>query len=291
MTRHESAVRIGWQLRSRVLVLAAVVFGAVAQSGAAWAQSAGDLVVAPTRVVFEGRTRSAQLGLVNQGSGTATYRISVINMRMDQDGGMVEITEPDDGQAFAGRLFRYSPRQVTLEPGASQAIRLLLRKPKDLEEGEYRSHLLMRAVPDEGGQSVEAPSEGAAIRLIPIFGIAVPVIVRHGELKYDVEINDAAYAPASDEKPLPEVSFSLDRLGESSAFGDLTISTDDGGEEVVLSRVMRLAVYVPNRSRTIVMPLRVPEGLNLSGRTLKISFAETADDGGAMKAESTITVP
>lgn len=294
MIRHDSVSRFErWSRMARRVVIVAALFGAFADSGPALAQGAGDLVVAPTRVVLEGRARSAQLALVNQGSETATYRISVINMRMNEDGGMVEIAEPDEGQGFADRLFRYSPRQVTLEPGASQAIRILLRKPKDLEEGEYRSHLMMRAVPDEGGQSVEAPvEEGAAtVRLIPIFGIAIPVIVRHGELTYGVSISDASFVAAEGDRTLHEVRFDLDRTGTRSAFGDLTVSTSVDGENIVLSRAMRLAVYVPNKSRSVVMPLRVPGGVDLSGRSLKITYAETADDGGAVIAETSVTVP
>jgi P pilus assembly chaperone PapD len=277
--------------RLTALSVAVAAFAAAVAPAPAAAQSAGDLVVAPTRVVFEDRTRSAQLGLVNRGSETATYRITVVNMRMMPDGRMVEIAEPDPGQAFADTLFRYSPRQVTLEPGASQAIRLLLRKPKDLADGEYRSHLMMRAVPTEGDQSVEQSGEGATVRLIPVFGIAVPVIVRHGEVSYDASVTSPQFQPPEGDGDLPGVRFELERSGNSSAFGDLTVSVDDGGERVVLSQIMRLAVYTPNTSRTVVMPLRVPQGLSLSGKTLTISYAETADDGGAPIAETTLTVP
>ncbi len=255
------------------------------------AQGAGDLVVAPTRVVLEGRTRSAQLGLVNKGSTSATYRISVINMRMGQDGGMVEIAQPDEGQAFADKLFRYSPRQITLAPGASQAIRILLRKPKDLAPGEYRSHLMMRAVPDVESQSVETPATGAAVRLIPVFGIAIPVIVRHGEPSFDVAVSELTYLPKSEDAPLPRVKFNLDRTGDRSAFGDLTASIQADGKDIVVARVMRLAVYTPNNSRTIEMPLRVPEGVSLNGKTLKITYRSTADEGEKLIAEGNLQLP
>ena len=38
-------------------------------------------------------------------------------------------------------MIRYAPRRVTVPPGGSQQIRILLRRPRDLEPGEYRSHL------------------------------------------------------------------------------------------------------------------------------------------------------
>jgi len=256
------------------------------------AQGAGDLVVSPTRVVLEGRTRSAQLGLVNKGSETATYRITVINMRMSPDGSMTEIAEPEQGQAFADRLFRYSPRQVTLEPGASQAIRLLLRVPKDLPDGEYRSHMMMRAVPKDIGQSVEKPAGNAAsVQLIPVFGIAVPIIVRHGKVDYEMTVSDLKFIHADQKDQLNKIRFNLNRTGNRSSYGDLTATVTAGGKEYVLSQIMRLAVYTPNPSRTVEMVLRVPEGVKLSGNTLKVAYKSTPEEGGKVLAEQSIILP
>lgn len=282
----------GISKRIWILALAGVAAGAsMADVKPAVAQAAGDLIVAPTRVVFEGRDRSAQLSLVNKGSATATYRVSVVNMRMQPDGSLVEIAQPDPGQEFADDLFRYSPRQVTLEPGASQAIRLLLRKPADLKAGEYRSHLMMRAVPDNQGQSVEGPQEGAAVRIIPIFGIAIPVIIRHGELTYGTEVKDLGYVAPDADNPLPRARFTLERSGNRSSFGDLTASVNIDGKDVVLSQIMRLAVYTPNTTRGVEMLLRVPDGVNISGKELTVRYAETADDGGKVLGEAKTQIP
>lgn len=274
------------------MMMAAIVAAASFGSTAVQAQGAGDLVVSPTRVVLEGRARSAQLGLVNKGSETATYRITVINMHMGEDGSMTEVGNPVEGQQFAGNLFRYSPRQVTLEPGASQAIRLLVRKPKDLPDGEYRSHMMMRAVPDAAGQSVEnTGAAGATVRLIPVFGIAVPIIVRHGKVEYDMSLSDMTFVPPSEQDQLPKVRFKLNRTGNRSSYGDLTATLTAGGKDIVLSEIFRLAVYTPNASRTVEMTLRVPDGVKLSGNSLKISYKSTPDEGGKLLAESSTILP
>lgn len=274
------------------LFSAVLLFAVLFLAGQAQAQSAGDLVVSPTRVVLEGRDRSAQLSLVNKGSETATYRITVINMRMSPDGGMTEIAQPEPGQEFADQLFRYSPRQVTLEPGASQAIRLLLRKPKDLADGEYRSHMMMRAVPQAAGQSVEQPAGGgASVRLIPVFGIAVPIIVRHGKVDYTMSLSDMKFMPAADKDQLNKISFNLNRSGNRSSYGDLTATLSAGGKDIVLSQIMRLAVYTPNQSRLVEMSLRVPEGVALSGNTLKVEYKSIPEDGAKILAEQSIVLP
>jgi P pilus assembly chaperone PapD len=87
----------------------------------------GDLLVSPVRVVLEGRERSAQVTLVNKGSETSIYRVSIVNRRMLQNGAFEVIEEPGPDEKFAGDLVRYAPRRITLEPDAPQTIRILLR--------------------------------------------------------------------------------------------------------------------------------------------------------------------
>ncbi len=280
---------------SSAIISTLVFFGVSSEPfgpNAAQAQGAGDLVVAPTRVVLEGRKRSEQLALVNKGSESATYRITLINMRMGVDGSMVEISEPAEGETFADRLVRYSPRQVTLAPGASQAVRLIARKPKDLAPGEYRSHMMFRSVPQVQTQSIEnAANQGSSAVLIPVFGIAIPVIIRHGELNYAVELSNTALIPPAKEGDLPRLKFDINRTGNRSAFGDLTASVMSGGDEIVLGQIRRLAVYTPNASRTVTMVLRVPNGVQLAGNNLKLTYKTIPDEGARLLSETSITLP
>ncbi|NQV99646.1 MAG: molecular chaperone [Rhodospirillales bacterium] len=260
----------------------------------AMAQGAGDLIVAPTRVVLEGRTRTAQLTLSNTGSNTSTYRISIVNLRMNDDGSVTEITEPDPGQNFAEKLFRYSPRQITLAPGETQTVRILLRKPKDLADGEYRSHIFFRAVPDEAGQSVNqtATANGLQIRLIPVYGITLPIIVRHGKVALSTSLSEMKVSPPDDTNPLPTLGFRISRDGNTSAFGDFTAThISPSGEKTVIGEIQRLAVYTPNKSRTVKISLRVPDGLKLSEGEISLAFRAIEEDGGKILAESSLKLP
>lgn len=289
-----SIFQISHVTRLSLAVVTASLFLSLAPVQQAVAQGAGNLIVAPTRVVLEGRTRSAQLTLSNTGSASATYRISIVNIRMNEDGSVTEITEPDEGQLFAEKLFRYSPRQITLAPGGTQAVRILLRKPKDLADGEYRSHIFFRAVPDEAGQSVnqEVTSGGLQIRLIPIYGVTLPIIVRHGKLEVSAALSELKVNPPSETSPVPTLSFRISREGNRSAFGDLTATFKSGtGEETIVGQTQRLAVYTPNKSRVVSMPLRVPEGVSLANGELNLTYKTIEDEGGALMGEATLKLP
>jgi len=284
------AVAAKFMLMTGVGVVLSVLAGA--QNGVL-AQGAGDLVIAPTRVVLEGRTRTAQLTLLNKGAATATYRISAVNMRMEEDGTVREIDKPDPGQKFADRLFRYSPRQVTLKPGAGQAIRILLRKPKDLADGEYRSHMIFRGVPDKAGESVEqgGAGDGIAVRLIPVYGISIPVIVRHGKTSANVSLTDLNIAAPDKTNKLPRLKFKINRDGSRSAFGDITATfKPDSGSEVIIGQIMRLAIYSPNAHRTVELLLRVPDGVALKGGKINLSYNKISDEGGKLISQAEMVV-
>ena len=256
------------------LALALVATPALAQGKI----GVGDLLVAPTRVVLEGRQRSAELTLVNTGSATATYRISFIQIRMDENGGTRESETPEPGELSASQLIRYSPRQVVLEPNVAQTVRMQLRKPADLAPGEYRSHLLFRAVP--AAEPAAAPDVSAAppqelsIKLTAIYGVSIPVIVRHGETSATVTLSDLELVPPSATDATPALRFRMNRTGNRSVYGNLTVTfLPDAGPPVVVGLENGGAVYTPNPFRLIAVALRPPAGTVLAGGILRLTYS------------------
>lgn len=75
----------------------------------------GNLLITPRRAVFEGSKRSIDLNLANTGQDTATYSISLVQIRMKEDGGFETITEPDQGQRFADSFVRFFHARLHLD--------------------------------------------------------------------------------------------------------------------------------------------------------------------------------
>src|SRR5688500_9460399 len=123
-------------------VLAASLFAYPAPAAA----GIGDLLVAPTRLVLDGR-KGTEVILNNIGDEPATYRISVEFRRMTPDGGLVDVDQPTPEDKLAEEMILFAPRRVTLAPHQPQSIRVSARAPQGLPDGEYRVHLLFRAIP------------------------------------------------------------------------------------------------------------------------------------------------
>lgn len=204
--------------------------------------SAGNLLVAPTRVVFSGRDRSAELILKNQGTTPTTYRLSLFDLDIADDG---SVTPTENYAMSAAEYIRFSPRQVTLEPGAMQKVKLLLRKPMDLAAGEYRSHLKFSALPNKAmGEDVEAQqvAEGISVKLIPLIGLSIPVIAQHGEL--DANANMSAKREGN------KLLVKLNRSGKRSLIGNIYVQQN--GEIIAHANS---AVLLPKSSGNITITL------------------------------------
>src|SRR6476469_8742663 len=163
-----------WKIAFALLGLAAGTgFAAPAEAGV------GDLLVAPTRIILDGR-RGTEIVLNNVGNEPATYRISVEFRRMPHDGQLADVTDPTPREKATADMIIYAPRRVTLAPNEPQSIRIAARPPQGLPDGEYRVHLLFRAIPPAVPvvpASADGP-KGLHLQLIPIYGVTIPVIVR-----------------------------------------------------------------------------------------------------------------
>jgi len=234
---------------------------------------------------------------------------------MEEDGSLKELAATDTllaGESFADDYIRYTPRVVILEPRVAQTVRLQLRKPADLPAGEYRSHLLFRAVPTEivpttpatGGTTTPAtgtpPTEGGAtppadsitIKLVPIYGVSIPIIIREGDTTTKVSFIDPKYNPpgtktdANGKAEPASVSFVLERSGNHSSYGDITVTfTPNGGKPKVIGILNGVSVYTPNIRRAISFPLSPPEGTELKNGHLTITYRMKQEDGGGVWAE------
>jgi P pilus assembly chaperone PapD len=249
-----------------------------------------DLMLYPNRIVFEGTQRTAQLELINRGTTSSVYRLKLVRRRMSDSGDFMAVDSPLPGELFADDLVRYSPRQITLAPGASQTIRLMVRKPADLQAGEYRSHLLFERVPDTK-QSSARPGKDAPqldIKLTALVSVTIPVIVRHGPIDATVALRDLKLEPSPAGQQV--LSLALWREGASSVYGDLMAEfTPNNGAPQVVASVKGLAVYAPNALRRGQLTLR--PGMPLAAGTLHVVFRERADEGGKLLAEAALRLP
>lgn len=262
---------------------AAALIAAIAAPVLYASPAAAELLVAPTRVVLTPETRSSELVLVNKGTETAAFRIAIENRRMREDGSLEDAPTARDGELFADDKLRYSPRQLVLEPGARQVVRIMASAPQGLAPGEYRSHLRLMSAPVSAGTASvtgEGPADNSlAIELVAVRSLTIPVILRVGALDASVTMDSAALRPEAPD----QLVVRLTRSGTRSTYGDVSFTPEGAKEPAWLVR--GVAIYAPNTVRDVIVPLPPEVRARLAGQRVRIDYVSTdaADPGSAGK--------
>ena len=242
----------------------------------------GDLLVAPTRIILDGR-KGTEIILNNIGEEPATYRVSVEFRRMLQDGSLEDVKDPSAAEKLAEEMIIYAPRRVTLAPREPQAIRIAARAPQGIADGEYRIHLLFRAVPPPEPVVSEAAAKqvkGVSFQLRPIYGVTIPVIVRLGNLQATAGISDVQIDKSAAGRA---ISLELSRSGTRSTFGEVRVLKPGVKDPIALQRAV--AVYTEVGKRRVLVPVDDRFKGEIAG-PVTVQYAETYEDGSRVIAET-----
>lgn len=245
----------------------------------------GDLLVAPTRLVFDDRTHTGEVALINTGSAATTYRIALRHLRMNADGKLEPVDAPD-GERFADPFVVFTPQQVTLEPHVAQTVRIRVRVPAGTPDGEYRAHLEFRALPPSDLNDGSVSDGKVAIRIVPIYGVSIPLLVRRNAAAASMAIEDLALHGAGSDV---RATLTLKRDGARSTIGNVVarFHADGSSDEKIVSTVKGVTMYLPLTERRVQLPLSAP----LQRGVLRVTYVDAEGTAGAPPLEAQLVVP
>jgi len=271
---------------TRVTVLTGLL-AALPVAFATPAQASGDLLVAPPRVILDGR-RGTEACLNNIGNERATYRITLERRRMNDQGRLddVDLEAANEKEKAALTVIRYAPRRVTLPPNQPQSIRIGMQPAESLPDGEYRAHLLFRAIPKTPpADAAQNVGNELKIQLIPIYGISIPVIVRKGNLQGTAAL---ANVRMTTDNEGPALEFDMTRKGDKSVFGEIHITKPGVAEPISVAK--GIAIYPKVASRNTSLPLPPEVAAKMHGEVV-ISYYEAPEAGGGLIAQTRQVLP
>jgi hypothetical protein len=246
----------------------------------AFVESSQALRITLKRIIFEGAKRAEVVTIINNSDEEKTYRLGWRHFRMTPDKSLVAV--PDDELTPdikpVVNMVRFAPRRFTIPPNSSQQVRMMLRMPADLPDGEYRSHLWVRPEADIADLRTKAKKENerrgvrGGVSLAMLAGVTMPVIVRKGPLESSLSIVEAQ---ASASGGFVDVSYSLQREGTKSLYGDIDYVCNPGaGSEFFLRTTRGIAVYAEATRRNFNLRIEKPDD-RPSCQTLSITYSET----------------
>ncbi|MDZ7923746.1 MAG: DUF916 domain-containing protein, partial [Marinagarivorans sp.] len=175
-----------------------------------------NLLIKPFRVVLDEKTRTAEVTLLNNSDETKTYSIGWEEKQQNSNGSYMDLTSATPFSATP--YISHSPRKVTIKPGEYQKIKLRLKMPANMKDGEYRSHLQMKVSENARAPATEsAPVKGMQIQIIPQLSFTIPVMIRKGPNNVKSEINYIKVTKNNKDKQ--QVDVMLQRTGDYSSYG------------------------------------------------------------------------
>ncbi len=237
-----------------------------------------EVFIVPTRVLFKNNSRTAEIILLNKSQTINSYRIGFINLKMMPSGDLREVTEPDSGAYFVDSLIRFSPKQIVIEPGKSQMVRLQLIKPLSSLSGEFRSHLRFLKVPKSKAldQDTSKAVQGIGINLIPVFGVSIPVIARGNDCQVKAEIRGVKMVTSAVDTTL---QFELVRTGNRSLYGELIVEFyPNKGEELKIGTLKNLVLYSPVSTRKASVQITAPPSINFRDGYFMLKYYDGEDE-------------
>ena len=216
-----------------------------------------NLLISPTRVSFDERQRSAKVTVINSSDEYRTYRVVWSEKLALPAGGYQTLSEPV--ARSLSPMTRLSPKQIRLAPGERQTAK-----------GEYRSHLLFQALPNE----VKSTKPGIKVNMIMSFSI--PVVYREQGEQPNVKIRDVKLVEDSINKKL-SLAVKLTESQGFSSYGRLSAyATNTAGKQEKIAEIGNLSLYPEVNETTAYLALFTDKKLPKKG-PIEIKY-EGADE-------------
>ncbi len=250
--------------------------------------------VSMKRIVFDGSKKSEVITIINNSGEEKTYRLGWRHYRMDSGESLVALDGLEGADMsdilWADKMVRFAPRRVSVPAGSSQQIRLLFRRPANLQEAEYRSHLWIVEEGKPDAFVADSSQTKQQVRLAVQPAISLPIFVRNGNLKVETSITGASLAKTNEGL---KVAFTLNRSGNRSIYGDFDFVCTDAGSNTVLKQVRGIAVYTDTEHRNLDFDITKKDGVSTSCDSVKVVYRADPNDrdfGGKLLAEATATL-
>ncbi len=242
-----------------------------------------DILITPTRVVFDDKERFAEVTLANTTNKIKSYEIQWQLYEMQQDSGTYEDVKVAPEYDMSKLVF-FAPRRVTLAPGGKQKIKLRFSRPADIPDGDYHVHLKFKALSEIVEPKDTDASEGTPAAKVQInISYSIPVIVRIGEPNVGASIGQISIERDQVNGKL-SAKVPVERTGGPYALlGYLRVYHSDGaGKEELVGEISNAHVFPEVTRRVFTVALNK----EITGGTLRVDLRHFNNELGLVYAEN-----
>ncbi|MFQ3250071.1 MAG: fimbrial chaperone protein [Glaciecola sp.] len=248
-------------------------------------QAYADLLISPTRIAFGERDRVKEVQLINTSNKRRTYRVEFVEQKAVTEGGYIKLTESEASTFnIASPFIRFSPRQVSLEPGQRQTIKLLARRKSGMNAPEYRSHLKFTVLPEVDEKANEV-QEGMSLKLDVFLSYTIPIFLRNSQQEPNIAISNLERRTHNNGKLMLDLR--VLKTNQQSVAGRLVAyQKNDSGEEIEVGVVNGVNIFHELKERNVSIELQASK--YMSNKPITVRFLGIQEFFGKTLAESSI---
>lgn len=146
--------------------------------------------ISPTKVFIQSNQTSSSISITNNSEETVVYTFEWERRVRSTDGTGVSVLKPGETATDyqpADPYLIFSPRKTIVRQGETQRVRIFARRPKDMPDGEYRSHFKITSestTPMDPAKPLDR-GFGGSFRVKP--AVSIPVMLRTGKTLIDMK--------------------------------------------------------------------------------------------------------
>jgi len=203
-----------------------------------------NVLVSPTVVFITDKNPTGRITLLNRGN--TPQEVSVyfsFGLPVSDSLGNISVAFQDSAVTDPRSCLewvRAFPKRVIINPDESQIVRLMMRPPDNLPDGEYWARIMVRSQNATVEVPVAGEQDGIKTQLNMITEMAIMLKYRTGDLISDVELHNVS-AVLKDSSV--EVMIDLENRGNVSYMGMLETRLLDSDNKEISSNLRKLAVY------------------------------------------------
>lgn len=234
-----------------------------------------DMLITPTMVVFDGRDRFASVTIVNTGNEVKAYEFGWEFFDMKEEDGTYLLQDKSVTDFDLSEHIVFAPRRVNLLPGAKQKIRMALRRPAEIPDGDYHVHFKFSSIPAELAAG-EVLNGKAAMGVSIAVSYAIPVVLRAGDVQVKADIGEISLSRDA-RSGFINVAVPVTRVeGDYSVLGYMRIFHVVDGREELVGELSNANIFSEINSRVFDVHLTK----EITGGALKVvlRYYDKADD-------------
>ena len=235
------------------------------------------VLVAPTVIFANSRTRAATMDLINTSAGPSEITVETqFGYPVTDSAGGISVKLVDSVEVGAPSIAKYIvayPRRVTVAPGAKQTIRLLVNPPANLPDGEYWSRVIITSRGGPSRLAARATTDTSAIEV----GVTLVVRTVTTMLYRKGAVTSAVIATGLTAERIGDsviVRAQVARSGTGVFLGMSHVELLNGAGQVVAKLDRQLPLYYPLSPRYSLLAPREASG----PLTVRLRLANDRED-------------